>query len=149
MPFERRRRAVGEDVAEVAAAAGAGDFRALHPVTGVTDAVNVGLVERREEAGPAGAGVELGVGAEQRQPAQPAAIDAAALVVEEHAAERRLGAVVQQHALFLVAQGGDKRGALGGRGRGQVEARSWRRSGACMVVVAGVHLRAPRCSWLG
>src|SRR2546427_4993000 len=34
------------------------------------------------------AGIELGTGAEQRQRAQPAAVDALALVVQEHAAAR-------------------------------------------------------------
>src|SRR2546427_16391 len=78
-------------------------------------------VERREEAGPASAGIELGTGAEQRQRAQPAAVDALALVVQEHAAERSLGAVLQQHAALFAAEAGDQRLGLGGSGGRQVE----------------------------
>jgi hypothetical protein len=109
-------------MAQMAAAARAYDFGADHAVAGIAHLADMGPIVGFEEAGPAGAGIELGAGAEQRQPAQPAAVDALALVVEEHAAERRIGAVLQQHPAFVGRQAGFERGALSGVGRGQVEA---------------------------
>ena len=61
------------------------------------------------EARPAGAAFELGAAVEQRQAAQPAGVDARALLIEEDAAERRLGAVFQQDAPLLLAEVGDQR----------------------------------------
>ena len=111
-------------------------------------------VERGEEAGPAGAGIELGAGAEQGQRAQPAAVDALALVVEEHAAERRFGAVLQQHAAFLAAEAGDQGLGLGGGGGRQVEGghggAPWV-DGLGMPENVGVPARACKCdgrSWV-
>src|SRR5579864_1542819 len=87
-----RRRAVGEDVALVAVAAGAAGLDPDHAVADIAHGDHVPLVERRVEAGPAGAALELGVVAEERQAAEPAAVDAVLLLAQEAAAERRLGA---------------------------------------------------------
>src|SRR5690242_8853062 len=116
-----RRRAVGKHVAEVAAAARADLLGAHHAVAGVADIADVRLVVRPEEARPARARIELAVGAEQRQSAEAAGIDAGLLVVEEHAAERRLGTVLEQHAMLVGAQPGGDRLALCVGGRGEVE----------------------------
>ena len=64
-------RAVGEDVAEVAAAGRAQDLGAHHPVGRVGLLVDRLLAGRRGERGPAAAGVVLRVGVEQLAP-QPA-----------------------------------------------------------------------------
>jgi hypothetical protein len=82
----------------------------------------VGLVERRVEAGPAGAALELGLVFEQRQAALAAAIDAGALLAQQAAAERGLGAVVQQDPGLLGRQVGLQALAFGLGRRGQVEA---------------------------
>src|SRR4051794_28562690 len=60
-----RTRPVREHVAEVAAARGAGDLGAGHPVGRVDVGVDALEIHRLDEARPAGARVELGVGPEQ------------------------------------------------------------------------------------
>src|SRR5690606_28659174 len=155
VPLACGRRAVREHVAEVAAAARAHLLGADHAVAGVRHVPQVGRVEWRGETGPACARVELGAGAEQRQPAEAADVGALAPVVEEHAAERRFGAVRQQDPAFLGAEGGGDRRAPGVVGRGQVEAGHgdglpgrWRgpAEGCCQPAArAGCHPRA--CGW--
>ena len=94
-------RAVGEDVAEVAAASLAADFDAGHAVTDIPNLGDVSRVERGEETRPAGAGFELGVGLEQRQRAESADVVAARFILEQAAAEWRLGALKQNHFAFF------------------------------------------------
>jgi hypothetical protein len=43
---------------------------------------------------------------EQGQPAQAAGVNAGALLIEKDAAERRFGAVLEQHAPLVVAEVG-------------------------------------------
>ena len=62
--------------------------------TAVVDVRDMGAVDRLIKARPAGAGVELRLRGEQRQPAQAAGVRPLLLVVEEVAAERWLGAVI-------------------------------------------------------
>ena len=81
----------------VAVATGAARLDPAHAVGIVLDGRRVGLVERGVEAGPAGAALELCLMPEQRQAAFSAAIDAGRFLAEQAAAERRLGAVLQQH----------------------------------------------------
>ena len=116
-----RPGAIGKHVAEVAAAARADLLGAQHAVAGIAQQLDVRVSVRLEKAGPAGAGIELGAGAEQRQAAEPAGVDAMLVVVQKHAAERRLGAVLQQHALLVGREAGDDVPALGIAGRGEVE----------------------------
>ena len=99
-----RRRAVGEDMALVRAAAGADDLVADHAVAAVADSGEMPVGERLGEAWPAGAAFELGAAVEQRQAAQLAGEDAGALLVEEDAAERRLGAMVEEDVALFVAE---------------------------------------------
>src|SRR5438477_1507923 len=103
-----RRRAVGEDMALVTAAAGADDLGSDHTVAGVADRLQMSLGERLGEARPTGAALELGAAMEQRQPAQATGEHARPLFVEEYAAERRLGAMLEQDALLLIAEVGDE-----------------------------------------
>src|SRR6185312_6733903 len=86
--------AVGEDVAEVAAAAGAADLGAVHEEAAVGLGGDVRRVDRREEARPAGAGVELGVRGEERQAAGGADEDAFLVDLVERAGEGPLRALV-------------------------------------------------------
>src|SRR5262249_49908367 len=65
------RRAVVKDVSLLRATASAHDLKGLRRVAGVAHTAQVILVERRGEAGPAGAALELRAGLEQGQPAQP------------------------------------------------------------------------------
>ena len=100
----RRRRAVGEDVALVAIAAGAADLYTDHAVAAVAQFTNVLWIEGFVKAGPAGAGLKLGTGCEQRQVAQFAVIVAVILVIQQAAAERGFGTLVEQDAAFFFGQ---------------------------------------------
>src|SRR5712671_4930253 len=100
-----RRRAIGEDVAEVAATAGASDLGAGHAVAMVLDERDLGAVDRLEEAGPAGARLELRLRREKRQSAQAADVGPLLLVVDQVAAKRWLGAVIQQYPPLFLVQG--------------------------------------------
>src|SRR5882724_8185573 len=82
-----------ENMAEMAVAASAQNLRADHAVAAVCMRDNVLLGHKLEEAGPAGAGVELAMGGEQGQPTADTAVDPLALVVQERAAERSLSAL--------------------------------------------------------
>src|SRR2546423_3666693 len=98
------RRAIVEDMALVRSAARADDFRADHAVAGVADSFEMTLGKRRGEARPAGAALELGAAVKQGEAAQAAGEDARALLVEEDAAEGRLGAMFEQDVLFLIVE---------------------------------------------
>jgi hypothetical protein len=58
-------------------------------------------IERLIETRPPSTRFKLGPRSEQRESAQPAAIDTVLLVVEQSAAKRRLGAVVQKNPPFF------------------------------------------------
>src|ERR1041384_307091 len=88
-----RRRAVREDMAEMAAAAAAMHLGAHHAVAHVArllDRTRLRIVEAR----PAGAALELLLRPEQRLPATRAAKRAGALLEIERAAARPLGPVL-------------------------------------------------------
>src|SRR5229473_2656456 len=121
MPLAGGPWAIREYVPQVAAAARANLFDTHHPVACIPDALDVQLGERLEEARPAGAGIEFGIGPEQRQTAEPARVDAVLLVVEKDAAEGGLGAMFQEHAALVAGKAGGYCAALCIGGRGQVE----------------------------
>ncbi len=104
MPLPGRRRAVGEDVAQVAVAAGAQDFDPQHPVAAIGVRRHVLVGHRLEEARPAGARVELRVRGKERQAAADARVDAVPLVVEQRAAERPLGPMRARNLELLGRQ---------------------------------------------
>ena len=79
------------------------------------------LGERLGEARPAGAALELGAAVEQRQAAQAAGEHARPLLVEEYAAERRLGAMLEEDVLLLFGEVGDELLELLFRRRSKVE----------------------------
>ena len=72
-------RAVGENVAQVPFALRADDFGADHAVADVAMLLDRAFSGRAAEAGPAGAGIELGVAFEQRLAARGADVLAGAL----------------------------------------------------------------------
>nr|GFC99765.1 hypothetical protein [Tanacetum cinerariifolium] len=86
-------RAVGEDVAQVSAAAATVDFLAQHAERGV-GADGRGVVQWLPEAGPAGVAVELGARGKQRQLATGAGERARAVLVVQRAAVRALDGVM-------------------------------------------------------
>src|SRR2546428_13768302 len=90
-----RRWPVGEHVPEVTVAAPATDLDALHAVRAVAHEREMVGVERLVERRPAGARLELGRRPEERQSAQPTAVHALRLVVQEAAPERPAGTAGQ------------------------------------------------------
>src|ERR1700683_706819 len=98
----RGRRAVVEDMAEMAAAAAAVDLGALHApaaVGGGIDRAWLRIVKTR----PAGAALEFLVRGEQRLPAAGAIERAGALLIIERAAARPFGAVLA-HDMELLGR---------------------------------------------
>ena len=93
-------------MAKVAVAARTADFRAHHAVAVVVQIADMVRVHRAVEAGPAGAGIKLCLLVEQGQLAQLALVGAGCLVVQQSAAEWRLGALVEENAAFLRGQFG-------------------------------------------
>src|SRR5580704_15776892 len=94
VPLTGGTRAVGKHVAEVAAAARANFLHPNHAMAAVPKAFDMRFIVGFEETRPAGAGIELRVRPEQGQTAEAAGIGAILLVVEEHAAKRRFGAML-------------------------------------------------------
>ena len=89
-----RLRAVVEDVAEMRIAERAGDRGAHHAEGLVLDLDDVLLGDRLPEARPAGAGIELRVGIEERGVAADAAVEAGGMVVPIRPGEGLLGALL-------------------------------------------------------
>ena len=98
------RRAVVEDVAEVGVAVLADDLGAAHEEAVVGAQLDVLEVGRLGEAGPAGAGVELGVGGEELGAAADAAVHAGGLLVDVGAGEGALGAGLAGDLVLLRRQ---------------------------------------------
>ena len=86
-------------MAEVAAAAGAEDLGTDHAEGGITEFGDVLRGKGAVEAGPSGAGVELGAGGKERQAATGAEVDAILVVIEKVAAEGSLGSLGPQDAV--------------------------------------------------
>jgi hypothetical protein len=104
------------------ATAGA-NLKRLRRVAGVAHAAQVIFIERRGEAGPAGAALELRAGLEQGQPAQAAGEHALALLGEEDAAKRFLVAVMKNDAALFIAEAVDQFSELCLTGRPQIKIR--------------------------
>src|SRR3982751_493193 len=121
--FAGRWRAVWEDMALMAAAPSADDLRTHHAIAGVANIFEVIGRKWLSEARPPGATFELRAAVEQRQAAEPAGEHAGPLFVEEHAAERCLGAMLEQHLALFIVQIGDESFELVLRRWGQVESR--------------------------
>src|SRR6266481_8266209 len=98
-----RLRSVVENVTEMAAAAAAMNFGPQHPqgpVFGLADRVLERLIKTR----PAGAALEFRLRSEQRQVAAGAGEDALAMLPEQRARSRTLGALLAQDVLLLRRQ---------------------------------------------
>src|SRR5215471_11466379 len=99
-------------MAKMAAAACTDLLDPDHSVTGVAHAADVRFVVGFEEARPAGARVELRARTKQRQPAEPARVDPVTVIIEKHAAESRLGSVLEQHPPLIRGEARDDLAAL-------------------------------------
>src|SRR5581483_2787638 len=95
-----RPRSVREDMAEMAGAFRAQYLCADHAVGGVVFLVDMTLDGRRGEARPAAAGIELGVGLEQRLAAAGAHIGAGLSLIFVLAGERPLGRLLTQYSIL-------------------------------------------------
>src|SRR5579859_2988379 len=95
-----RLRTIVEHVSEVAAAATAMHFDALHPEGAVlarADRIRKRLIEAR----PSGAALELGFGGKQRQVTSGAGERTLAVLPEQRAGPRPLGAFLAQDFILL------------------------------------------------
>src|SRR5262245_10955226 len=101
-----RRRSVGKDVPEMAAAARTNFFHTHHAVDRVPQTADMRLVVRPEKARPPGARVEFRARAEQWQAAEAAGVDPVLVVIQEHAAESGFRAVLEKHAPLIRRQTG-------------------------------------------
>src|SRR3569623_3300944 len=95
-----RRRTIGEDVAEMAAAGGAMDFRAGHEEAAVGGRLGRAW-DRVVEARPAGAALELQLALEQRRVAAGAGEGAGPLLVQQRATAGALGPVLAHDVKLL------------------------------------------------
>src|SRR5712671_2653487 len=98
-----RLRPIVEEVTEMAAAAAAVDFGPQHSkgaVFGLAD----GIIERLIKTRPAGAALEFRLRGEQRQVAAGAGEDALAMLLEQRARTRALGALLAQDFILLRRQ---------------------------------------------
>src|SRR6267378_3659994 len=98
-----RLRPVIKDMTEMAAAAAAVNFGPQHPkgaVFGLAD----GIVERLIKTRPAGAALEFRLRGEQRQIAAGAGEYALAMLLEQRARTRALGALLAQDFILLRRQ---------------------------------------------
>src|SRR6266404_5493319 len=84
----------------MAVALRAQDFGPGHAVADVTLLVDMALRRRLRKARPAAAGIELGVGFEQRLPAAGADVGAGPLLMLVFAGERPLGRLLAQHRVL-------------------------------------------------
>lgn len=91
-------------MAEVGAAAVAGDFGAEHAEAAVDVLVDQVLVVRAVEARPAAARVELGFGAEERCVAADAAVGAGVVAVPVDAGEGAFGALAAGYLVLEFVQ---------------------------------------------
>src|SRR5205085_9644156 len=117
----RRRRAVWKHVPLVRAAPRADDFGPHHAEAGVADIFEMLGRKRRRKARPPSAAFEFRSAFEQRQSAQPAGVEAWALLIEKQAAERTLCAVLEQDVALFVAEVSLKPDAVLVGGRRQIE----------------------------
>jgi len=108
-------------MALMAVTAGTAGLDAHHAIGGVADALDVVLVARGEEAGPAGVALELGPRLEEGQAAEAAAIDPVLLVIQKTTAEGGLGAVMKQDLGLFAGQIGLQGLAFRRVGRCQIE----------------------------
>ena len=93
--------AVGENVAEVASAARAGDLNAAH-APAIIFVLGDGFgVFRNGEAGPSAAGVEFGVAAEEHRPATCAHVFAGGVILCQRSGKGALGAFLAEDVVLL------------------------------------------------
>src|SRR5664279_5620448 len=96
--------AVLENMAEVGVAIGAAHFDAIHAELVLVAVFEHIFADRLPEAGPAGAGFELGFRIEQRRATAHAAVDAEVMAIPIFAGEGGLGAALAAHFILFRRQ---------------------------------------------
>ncbi|SHG19419.1 hypothetical protein SAMN05660380_00034 [Xylella fastidiosa] len=92
----------------MAVAACAEDFGADHAVAGVVLFAYMCVCVGFEEARPASARFEFGVGVEEGEAAEPAGVGSKLVVVQQSVAERCFCAVLQEDAAFFGVECGNQ-----------------------------------------
>jgi hypothetical protein len=100
-------RTVWENVAKVSLAVATNHFRADHAVGFIDYGFYLALGEDIVKAGPAGSGVEFGLGGEEVLAAGHTAIHAFFIMFVVFSAKRSLGAFEMAHVFLLFAQVGE------------------------------------------
>lgn len=95
---------VGEDVPQVAAAAGAGDFHPPHSQAQVFVLGDGFRVDGKQKTGPAAAGIELFPTQKQQRTAARAMVVSALAILRERAGERPLRSLFTQNPILLRRQ---------------------------------------------
>lgn len=113
MTLAGRLRAVRKNVPEMAPAACTDFFHPDHSIASVAHPPNVCLLIGLEEAWPTRTGVELRTRPKERQTTEAARVHAILVVVEKHTTEGGLGAVLEQHVVFLRGEACNDRVTLG------------------------------------
>ena len=85
-------------------ASGAKNFHPLHPVTVVLMGDDILRCHRCEKTGPACAGIELGLGSKQRQPATDAGINPRFVLIVKCPAKCRFRSFIARDAILLRRQ---------------------------------------------
>jgi hypothetical protein len=96
-----RVRAIGEDVAEMASATGAGDLGASHAMAAVFVLFDVLLIKRIVKAGPAATGVEFGFRWKEFEATGSAEIYAGSLGFRVLSGVGTLGALLTQNTVLF------------------------------------------------
>jgi hypothetical protein len=88
-------RAVWKHMTLMTAALGADGLNAAHAIGIVLNQAHMNWIDGRIKARPTGAGLKFGLGPKQGQAAQAAAIGSRLFLIEQAAAKRGLGAMMQ------------------------------------------------------
>src|SRR5258708_5473308 len=123
MPVTGGTRAIWEDVAQVAAAAGADFFHPDHSIARIANAFDVRFVVGLEKTGPTRARIKFRARAKQGQAAEAATVGAFLFIVEKDATKCRFGAMLQKDAPLAGVKTGCDAVALNLGGRGRIKCR--------------------------
>ena len=97
-------RAIFKNVPKMGSAANTFDLGPIHAVAAVGFAQDVFFGDRLKETGPAGAGIELGFGREQREVATDAVVNAGFVLVIKCAAKGGFRALIARNAKLFRRQ---------------------------------------------
>lgn len=99
--FTSRCRTIVENVAKMCATDVADDFEPIHSKAGIVFVFDILFINGMVEAGPAGIGMEFGIGIKQRSIANDTVIHALVKIIGVFAAKWRLGTFQETNIILL------------------------------------------------